>query len=155
MLNFSAEIISSHSIGNVLLNSDISGYINEIYSNFSVEYKEYCLPDNSKRYAYILDETLTISTDCYGNIFSIGCNENYKGLYENRLYTGQLMGDMINLTKRQRIFNGSIIIDDDFGFLFVLPSPFDEIADNISDIPLDLKLNEIYIGDYSSWNPYK
>ncbi|MBS9423932.1 hypothetical protein [Photorhabdus caribbeanensis] len=155
MLNFSAEIISCHSIGNVLLNNNISDYTNEIYSDFSVEYKEYCLPDNSKRYAYILNKTLTISTNSNGIIFSIGCNQNYKGLYKNHLYAGQSMGDVINLTKRQRIFNGSIIIDDDFGFLFVLPSPFDEIADNISNIPLDLELNEIYIGDYSSWNLYK
>jgi len=55
------------------------------------------------------------------------------------------------LTARQRIFNGSLIIDEDFGFSYVLPSPYDEIADSIEDIPPDLKLNEIYISDFSSW----
>ncbi|WFQ79106.1 hypothetical protein PXH59_16040 [Xenorhabdus sp. SF857] len=155
MVNFCAEIISCHSIGNVLLNSNISDYINEMYSHYRVEYKEYNLPDNSKRQAYILNETLTISTMPNGIIFSIGCNQNYKGLYKNQLYAGQSIGDVISLTERQRIFNGSIIIDDDFGFSFILPSPFDEIADSISNIPFNLKLNEIYIGDYSSWNPYK
>lgn len=55
------------------------------------------------------------------------------------------------LTARQRIFNGSLIIDEDFGFSYVLPSPYDEIADSIEDIPLDLQLDEIYISDFSSW----
>ncbi|HGB5613260.1 TPA: hypothetical protein ACIVSE_004570, partial [Salmonella enterica subsp. enterica serovar Javiana] len=65
------------------------------------------------------------------------------------------IGEIKKLTYRQRIFNGSIIIDEDFGFLFILPSPFDEIADSIDSIPSDLKLNEIYIGDYSFWDPCK
>jgi len=55
------------------------------------------------------------------------------------------------LTARQRIFNGSLIIDEDFGFSYVLPPPYDEIADSIEAIPLDLQLDEIYISDFSSW----
>ncbi|EJK9765913.1 hypothetical protein OHE24_004211 [Salmonella enterica] len=155
MFDFSAEIKSFHSLGNVLLNTNISVYLAEMYSEHSVEYKEYLLPDASKRFAYVLDETLTVSTEPDGNIFSIGCNQNYRGLYKKSLYAGQEIGEIKKLTSRQRIFNGSIVIDEDFGFIFILPPPFDEIADNIDDIPLNLKLNEIYIGDYSLWSPCK
>jgi len=59
----------------------------------------------------------------------------------------------MGLTSRQRIFNGSLIIDDDFGFSFVIPSPYDEIADVIDHMPPDLILNEMYVADFSSWNP--
>lgn len=155
MFDFSAEIKSFHSLGNVLLNTNISVYLPEMYADHCVEYKEYLLPDRSKRFAYVLDDTLTISTEPDGNIFSIGCNQNYKGLYKNLLYAGQEVGEIKKTTYRQRILNGSIIINEDFGFLFILPSPFDEIADSIDNIPSDLKLNEIYIGDYSFWNPCK
>lgn len=155
MIDFSAEIKSFHSLGNVLLNTNISVYLAEMYADYCVECKEYLLPDASKRFAYVLDDTLTISTESDGNIFSIGCNKNYKGLYRNLLYAGQEFGDVRKFTSRQRIFNGSIIIDEDFGFSFILPPPFDEIADSIDNIPSGLKLDEIYIGNYSFWDPCK
>ncbi|WP_407609242.1 hypothetical protein [Klebsiella aerogenes] len=155
MFDFSAEIKPFHSLGDVLLNTNISVYLAEMYADHCVEYKEYLLPDASKRFSYVLDDTLTISTEPDGNIFSIGCNQNYKGLYKNLLYAGQEFGEIKKLTYRQRIFNSSIIIDEDFGIQFILPSPFDEIADSIDNIPSDLKLNEIYIGDFSFWNPCK
>ena len=155
MFDFSAEIKPFHSLGDVLLNTNISVYLAEMYADHCVEYKEYLLPDASKRFAYVLDDTLTISTEPDENIFSIGCNQNYTGLYKNLLYAGQEFGEIKKLTCRQRIFNGSIIIDEDFGIQFILPSPFDEIADSIDNIPSDLKLNEIYIGDFSFWNPCK
>jgi hypothetical protein len=60
-------------------------------------------------------------------------------------------GQIKKFTKRQRTFNGSIILDDDFGFSYVLPAPYDEIADSIENTPLDLILSEIYISDFSSW----
>lgn len=55
------------------------------------------------------------------------------------------------LTERQRIFNGVIILNEDFGFCYVLPTPYDEIADSIENIPPTLTLDEIYISDFSSW----
>lgn len=45
MIDFNAEIVSGISIGNVVINENISSYINEIYSGFSVEVKSYFLPD--------------------------------------------------------------------------------------------------------------
>lgn len=96
MFDFSAEIKSFHSLGNVLLNTNISVYLAEMYADHCVGYKEYLLPDASKRFAYVLDDTLTISTEPDGNIFSIGCNQNYKGLYKNLLYAGQEIGEIKN-----------------------------------------------------------
>ncbi|NHB90432.1 hypothetical protein ACSLVK_19755 [Photorhabdus tasmaniensis] len=153
MIDFTAAIISGNSIGNILLGNNISDYFHEMYSGYRVEIKEYFLPDGEKRVAYTLDNVMTISTFPDGLIFSIGCNQRYKGRYNCTLYAGQTMKDLIKLTQRQRIFNGSVIINDDFGFSFVLPAPYDEIADNISHIPPSLTLNEIYVSDFSSWNP--
>ncbi len=59
--------------------------------------------------------------------------------------------EIAELSKRQRIFNGSLILEEDFGISYVIPSPFDEIADSIQDIPANLRLDEIYISDFSSW----
>jgi len=151
MIEFNAEIVSGFSLGNISLNRNISSYIDEMYSVFKVEVKEYYLPDGSKNNAYILNKTITIATDHEGLIFSIGCNEEYKGKYKNILHTGQSMKEVIALTEKQRIFNGSVIIDEDFGFSLILPSPYDEIGDSIENIPSDMIFKEIYVSDFSSW----
>ncbi|WP_345830346.1 hypothetical protein AAGR22_03660 [Erwinia sp. HDF1-3R] len=61
------------------------------------------------------------------------------------------MKEVIASNEKQRIFNGSVIIDDDFGFSLILPSPYDEIGDSIENIPSDLIFKEIYVSDFSSW----
>ena len=151
MIDLAAEIKSKHSIANILLQDNISTYMNELYEHHKVEIKNYTLPDGETRTAYIIDSTLTLSTLPDGTIFSIGCNKQYKGLYQNMLSAGMPFDQIKKLTKRQRIFNGVIILNEDFGLCYVLPAPYDEIADGIENIPPTLTLNEIYISDFSSW----
>ncbi|WP_202115491.1 hypothetical protein [Gilliamella sp. Pas-s25] len=71
--------------------------------------------------------------------------------YQNELYAGITMEELCYLTKFRHLLLGMLIVDDDYGLSFTLPSPYDEIADNLEDIPYDLKLNEIYVTDYSQW----
>jgi len=151
LIDFTASIKSKNSIGNILLNDNISNYISEISRHHQLQVKTHNQPDKQLRNSYTIDGTLILSTLSDGKIVSIGCNTRYKGLYKNSLSTGMAFAQIKKLTARQRIFNGSLIIDEDFGFSYVLPSPYDEIADSIEDIPPDLKLNEIYISDFSSW----
>lgn len=151
MIDFAAEIKSKHSIANILLQDNISSYLNELYENHNVDTKNYTPPDGETRTAYIIDSTLTLSTLPDGTILSIGCNARYKGLYQNTLSTGMPFDQIKKLTKRQRIFNGVIILNEDFGLCYVLPAPYDEIADSIENIPPTLTMDEIYVSDFSSW----
>jgi hypothetical protein len=156
MIDFNADIISYKSIGNIELAHHVDYYLDEIYRNFVVKIKEYmtAFPFSEKMYGYSLNNgTLIFSTDSDGKIISVGCNENYKGKYKNKLYAGITMRELILLTNSQRILNGTLIVNEDYGMSFTLPSPYDEIADYIEHIPLDLKLNEIYISDESFWDP--
>lgn len=155
MIDIDADIISNKSIGNIALGDNIERYLSEMYSNHTVRFFDCFLPDDEKRMAYVVDETITIATLADGLITSVGCNEKYKGYYMNSLHTGMRMVDIIKLTDKQRIFNGCIIINDDFGFSIDLPEPYDEIADDIDHIPLDLILKEIRVADYYSWKPKK
>ncbi|HAT3731714.1 TPA: hypothetical protein I8587_005336, partial [Serratia marcescens] len=102
MIDFNAEIVSGISIGNVVINENISSYINEIYSGFSVEVKSYFLPDGEEKKSYKIDNTLTIATDKDGVIFSLGCNERYQGGYKGAIFTGMKVMDVIKLTKTQK-----------------------------------------------------
>ncbi|AYG99819.1 hypothetical protein F6Q07_22935 [Pectobacterium parmentieri] len=158
MVDFNAEIISFNSMGNVFLHDNISQYVGDMYSNFKVDVKEYLIPFpfNEVNVAYVLDNgVLRISTTQEGVVIGVGCNENYKGRYKGKLYPGMAMEELLDLTKSRRILNGTLIVDEDYGLSFTLPSPYDEIADYIEHIPLDLKLNEIYVSDNSFWAPKK
>ncbi|KHN55399.1 hypothetical protein [Pectobacterium fontis] len=158
MIDVSANIISYISLGNIEIGRSVDFYYSEIYGNFDVSVKEYMIPfpSNEKMYGYSLnDDILMFSTTNDGVIVSVGCNENYKGKYKDKLYPGITMKELLDLTKSQRILNGTLIIDEDYGLSFTLPSPYDEIADYIEHIPLDLKLNEIYVSDNSFWAPKK
>lgn len=155
MIDINADIISNKSIGNVVLGENVDRYLNDMYSNHTVRFFDYFLPDDEKRMAYVVDEIITIATLSNGLIISVGCNEKYKGRYMNSLCTGMRMSDVINLTNEQRIFNGCIIVNDDFGFSIELPTPYDEIADDIEHVPLDLVLKEMRVADYYSWKPKK
>lgn len=153
MIDINADIISNKSIGNVVLGENVDRYLNDMYSNHTVRFFDYFLPDDEKRMAYVVDEIITIATLSNGLIISVGCNEKYKGRYMNSLCTGMRMSDVIKLTNEQRIFNGCIIVNDDFGFSIELPTPYDEIADGIEQVPLDLVLKEMRVADYHSWKP--
>ncbi|CAE1142184.1 hypothetical protein ACWA06_18105 [Serratia rhizosphaerae] len=155
MIDINADIISNKSIGNVVLGENVDRYLNDMYSNHTVRFFDYFLPDDEKRMAYVVDEIITIATLSNGLIISVGCNEKYKGRYMNSLCTGMRMSDVIKLTNEQRIFNGCIIVNDDFGFSIELPTPYDEIADGIEQVPLDLVLKEMRVADYHSWKPKK
>ncbi|WP_455819456.1 hypothetical protein [Pseudomonas cerasi] len=155
MIDLKAEIISNKSVGNIKLGGHINDYLSDIHMSHVVKVFDYYLPDNEKRMAYVVDEAITIATLSDGLITSIGCNEKYTGLYMNSLHTGMKMSDVIKMTNRQRIFNGCVIINDDFGFSIELPVPYDEIADDIDHIPLDLVLKEMIVSDYTAWQPKK
>ena len=57
------------------------------------------------------------------------------------------MGELLNLTKKQLIFWDELILDDDYGIVIALSSPWNELDDYFKDIPSDLTLNEIYVGN--------
>ena len=153
VIDFGADIVSGVSIGGIGLGESISNYLAEMYSSHRISMTEYKLPDGSLRFAYTVDGVVTVTTLSDGCIFSVGCNSQYRGRYNASLRPGQTMAEVLKLTERQRIFNGNIIVNEDFWFSFVLPAPYDEVADNIGDVPPGLILEEVYVSDFSAWNP--
>ena len=154
MVDFSADIVSYTSLGNIRLGESIDLYLDDIFNRFNVEIKEYSLPEpgGETRYAYLIENsTLIVSTTTDDIIVSIGCNENYTGRYRNTFYPGMTMEELVRQSKVLQILNGALIVDNDYGLSFTLPSPYDEIADTLKQIPDDVVLSEIYVCDHSNW----
>ena len=151
MIDLNAPIIPGHSIGNIVMGKNISDYMQEMYYHHVYDRKQHSLPNGIVRTVYTVDGALNVVTDARGVICSLGCNENYKGSYQNRLRTGQTLQQIVQATAWQRISNGLLIID--IQFTFVIPEPYDKTAETVENIPPDLVFNEIYIIDFSSWHP--
>lgn len=156
MVELNAEIIPYVTIGNIIVGYNIVNYTNQIRENYNLISETFTLPDSTKRVVYKLENAIKITTLSNGRITAVGCNENYQGFYKSnkgKIFPGLSMVDLVKYTCRQRIFNGSLIIDNEFGLALTLPTPYDEIADSIKDIPHHLVFNEIYDADFSSWSP--
>lgn len=155
MIDIAAEIVSYKSIAGLQVGENLSVYFNEMYISHVVEDTPYALPGGKRMLGYFVDEIISITAEMNGVIVSIGCNERYRGKHKSGVYAGIKMQEILQLTNKQRILNGSLVVDGDYGLLLTLPSPYDEIADYLKDIPLDLEFNEIYVTDYSFWAPKK
>lgn len=151
MIDFKERIIPGCSIGNIRLESNIESYLNDLYLNYKVGCNKVELPSREMIIHYTLDDIVTISTDEEGKIFSVSCNSGYSGKANNFLYAGMTFHELKKKTFLQRIFNGYLIINREFGLAFELPQPYDEIADDINDIPDCLHLDVLSVSDFSSW----
>lgn len=155
MIDFSKEIIPYKSAGGIVLGENINTYLDDIYKSHRVKVSQYIVPDGEKRLSYFIDETLMVGTLSDGEIISIGCNGRYKGKCLGRFYSGQSLEQIVQNSKSQKIFHGCIIVDDNFGFSFELPPPYDEIGDSMESLPFDLQLDMLRVVDLSAWEPTK
>ncbi|MEQ4617544.1 MAG: hypothetical protein ABN482_05800 [Corticimicrobacter sp.] len=156
MIDTSAEILSGQSMGNLCMGRNVADY--PVFRDPQwVRSRSVSDPQMTGRvlHYYSLGDSLYVTTEEDGVICAIGCNERYRGRYRGVLYPGISMGELVSLTSSQRILNCTLIVNEDYGLSFTLPYPYDEIADELKDIPLDTRLNEIYVEDYSFWAPKK
>ena len=151
MIDLNADILSFQAAANIFIQDNILDYIDEMYAYFHVTENEY-IHFNEKSYGYILDDgSISVFTDADGVIKSVICHKGYEGRYNNTIYVGITMEELKQMTQKQRILNGALIINDDFGLSLSLPAPYDEIADTLKDIPINLPFNEIVVANHLFW----
>lgn len=151
-MNINAEIISGKSIGDIEIGKSIDAYLPSIYQeNKKVEVNVYDNP-GIKLHSYRIDDGLiTINADEGGTILNVSCKSPYKGKYQGKLYPGMSVAQIVAATQKQLLIHGFLVVDNDFGFCFNLPHPYDDDLDHISELPDDLILDEVYVKDKEWW----
>ena len=150
-INFEADIISNQAIGNIMLNDNINNYIQAFYDQGLTFTSEKFFTNKSFVEYVINNGIIKVTTNEDGLILAINCNHEYKGIYNKSIGPGINMKTLLLLTDHQKIINECIIVNNDYGLYFIIPSPYDQIADNISQIPLDLRLNYIQVENIEWW----
>ena len=99
---------------------------------------------------YIINKNIKINTSEKGEILNISCTNTYYGKYKDILYLGITVQEVISKTDKQVIMFDSLFVNQDYGFCFVLPYPYNDI-DYISHLPKDLVLKEFMVGRFEKW----
>lgn len=99
---------------------------------------------------YIINKNIKINTSEKGEILNISCTNTYYGKYKDILYLGITVQEVISKTDKQVIMFDSLFVNQDYGFCFVLPYPYNDI-DYISHLPKDLVLKEFIVGRFEKW----
>ncbi|WP_271838801.1 hypothetical protein [Commensalibacter communis] len=78
---------------------------------------------------------LTINTWLNGIIFNITCDQNIKGSYKDKIYTGISVGELLSLSTHQMIVDDDYLyVDHDFGLRLLMPTG----CDDIQQLPINL-----------------
>lgn len=151
-MNINAEIVSGRSIGDIEIGKPIDPYLASVYQeNRKVELNTYDNP-GLKLHSYRIDDGLiTINADENGTILNVSCRSPYKGKYKGKLHPGMSVAQVVAATQKQLLIHGFLVVDNDYGFCFNLPSPYDDDLDHISELPDDLILEEVYVKDKEWW----
>ncbi len=75
----------------------------------------------------------------------------YKGRCKEILYSGICVAEVLAASSKANLLHGALIIDEDYGFYFPLPSPYEELADRVARVPKDVKLNTLHVESVQWW----
>lgn len=141
-----ADIVPGKSIGGVSLGDSVSDVIRCIKSEFTI--KKYDISNLvGKFFLYkINDGTISFTSDKYGIIIALWCEPPYSGSYKNKLYPEITASKLNEVSKKQEIIKGYLVIDKDFHVYYGMPEDIDDF-DCFSDLNDDVIFNKLYVGD--------
>jgi hypothetical protein len=151
-IDYKANIISGKSLANIQIGNNIEEYLEYVYTyGINIEIKKYNENKRNEIHSYLINKNLLVNTFPNGNIINITSLNSYEGTLNKKIKSGMTFEQIKNSSKNQIVMNGCLFINNDYGFCYCLPSPYDEIADAIKQIPNGLILNKIMIDNLIWW----
>lgn len=153
MIDFSADIVSGTSIGNIYLREQVGSVIDCLLADgFTVDitdYPEHPVPSTSYS---ICSGTIRLTSDTAGTIVAMSCNSMYKGKYREVYHPGMTLAEVLSRSSRLHLVAGVLVVDLDFGAGFQLTEDWDWV-DHVSQLPPHLVLDEMFVRE-RTWLPH-
>ena len=150
-MNYNDEIKSGISVAGFHIGENINSYLPHLYlQEVEVDRVIFSKGKSNEIHRYIIDKNIKINTSEKGEILNISCTNTYYGKYKDILYLGITVQEVISKTDKQVIMFDSLFVNQDYGFCFVLPYPYNDI-DYIFHLPKDLVLKEFMVGRFEKW----
>lgn len=83
-----------------------------------------------------------------GIISSISCNRSFTGNYQNKLWTGMTVADVLRHSKEQVAWSGFVQIDTISGIGLSLPEEHDDFESLADYLGLDFVFDELWVYNF-------
>jgi hypothetical protein len=126
------DIIPGKSLAGISLNDNINNVIKNISGLYTIEITDGIV--------FLDNGLITIGYEDNNSIYSIMCNENFEGKYNDQLWAGMSVKDVLAHSRCQVALGGCVVVDGINGIGLPLPDGYDDF-ENITDF---LPLNFIF-----------
>ncbi|MFA7940940.1 hypothetical protein ACEK06_00585 [Pseudomonas brenneri] len=133
-------IVPKTSIGGITIGENVS----QVQARLSSRYKIHSTPNSLT----INDGFITVYHSVDGIISAISCNAAFKGNYENKLWPGMTVADVLKLSKTQMAWSGFVQIDQISGTGLSLPEEYDDFDSLTDHFDLDFIFTELWVYDF-------
>ncbi|NVZ68138.1 hypothetical protein [Pseudomonas costantinii] len=130
-------IVPKTSIGGVTIGENIS----KVQARLSGRYKT----ENGAHSLTIENGLITAYHDADGIISALSCNADFKGNFENRLWPGMTVADVLKHSRQQVAWSGFVQIDQISGVGLSLPEECDDFDALTDHLDLDFVFNELWV----------
>lgn len=139
-MNLTNVIVPKVSIGGIAIGESIT----QVQARLSDKYKTHNSPDS-----FTIDNGfITAYHGDDGVISAISCNTAFKGNYENMLWPGMTVADVLRLSKEQVAWAGFVQIDQVNGIGLSLPEEYDDFDSLTDHFDLDFVFSELWVYDF-------
>ncbi|WP_339442611.1 hypothetical protein [Pseudomonas proteolytica] len=139
-MDLTNAIVPKTSIGGITIGENVS----QVQTRLSSRYKTHSGPNSLT----INDGFITAYHGVDGIISAISCNAAFKGNYENKLWPGMTVADVLKLSKTQMAWSGFVQIDQISGIGLSLPEEYDDFDSLTDHFDLDFVFNELWVYDF-------
>lgn len=150
-MDITAPIIAGHSLAGITLGTSVEPVLAQAYQQgrkVDLQVFHYATID---LHSYKIDQgVVTVNADAAGTIVSLSCQQPYQGTYQNKLWPGMSITQIIAVSQKQMLLHGSLVVDAEFGVCFDVPYPYDEY-DYVHELPKDLVLDNLYVKNSNWW----
>lgn len=132
-------IIPGHSIGGICLGTTVGSFLDQLEADDEIKAENNTIA--------ILNQGLIIIyyTPQTELITAISCNQLFPGIYDNKLWPGMNVADVIRNSSRQTAWSGFVQIDGIEGIGLSLPQENDDFDQLTDFLPPDFIFEELWI----------
>lgn len=137
-MNISNIIIPGKSIGGISIGENVFDVQKRIHSHYDVKLSD----GNSMS---INGNMITLYYGKNGIISEISCNSKFNGVYDNKLWAGMTVEDVIRNTSSQVAWSGFVQVDNINGIGLPLPNEYDDFEKITDFLDLDFVFEELWV----------
>lgn len=137
-MNITNIIIPGKSIGGISIGENVFDVQKRIQSHYDVKMSN----ENS---ISINDNMITLYYGKNGIISEISCSNKFDGVYDNKLWAGMTVADIIKNTSSQVVWSGFVQVDNINGIGLPLPNEYDDFEKITDFLDLDFVFEELWV----------